>query len=314
VAEDRWARMAESGSARALRLGARIARAIGPRLSSLLLWPVAAYYVLRNATARRGSLQYQRRLWASPEGRTALGRRPGWLGAVRHLHEFAVSLHDRMLLWGGGLERMQVSHDGSERIFELTRSGRGALLLGAHLGSLDMLSFLSRKYDLVVNVVAFFANARRVNAFFESLSGEHRIRLIELEPDSVQAAFRVRERIARGELVVVMADRMAPGKTARTAQTTFLGRPARFPLGPFLLACVLECPVLFALCLRTGAGRYETLLRPIGETARVARAERDKRAGELLARYVTLLEQQCQRHPHQWFNFFEFWPEEEARA
>jgi predicted LPLAT superfamily acyltransferase len=313
VAEDRWARMAESGSARVIRVGAAIARAIGPRLTSLGLWPVAAYYVLSNAGVRRASLQYQRRLWASPEGRAALGRPPGWLGAVRHVHEFAMSLHDRMLLWGGGLERMEVCHDGSEKIFEIARAGRGALLLGAHLGSLDMLSFLSRKYDLVVNVVAFFANARHVNAFFESLSGEHRIRLIELDPDSVQAAFSVRDRLARGELVVLMADRMAPGKTSRSAQTAFLGRPARFPLGPFLLACVLECPVLFALCLRTGPGRYETLLRPVGDAARVPRAERDKHAGELLARYVTLLEQQCQRHPYQWFNFFEFWPEEAAR-
>lgn len=312
MADDRWTRVAESGSLHALRVGTRVALALGPRLTSLLLWPVAAYYALRNASARRGSLQYLRRLWTSPEGRGALGRRPGALSVVRHLHEFAVSLHDRMLLWGGGLERMQVRHDGSGKIFELTRSGRGALLLGAHLGSLDMLSFLSRKYDLVVNVVAFFENARRVNAFFRSLSEGHRIRVIELDPSSVQAAFQVRDRIARGELVVVMADRMAPGKTARSVETAFLGRSAPFPLGPFLLACVLECPVLFALCVRTGAARYETILRPVGDAARVPRVEREKRAGELLARYVTLLEEQCLRHPYQWFNFFEFWPGEQA--
>ncbi len=312
MAEDRWTEVAESGSVRALRVGTRIAVALGPGLTSLLLWPVAAYYALRNPSARRGSLQYLRRLWASPEGRSALGWRPGAFAVVRHLHEFAVSLHDRMLLWSGSLERMQVRHDGSEKIFELTRSGRGALLLGAHLGSLDMLSFLSRKYDLVVNVVAFFENAQRVNAFFESLSEDHRIRLIELDPGSVQAAFSVRDRISRGELVAVMADRMAPGKTTRAVETAFLGRSTPFPLGPFLLGCVLQCPVLFALCVRTGPGRYQTILRPVGDAARVPRAEREKRAGELLARYVTLLEEQCLRHPYQWFNFFEFWPSEKA--
>jgi predicted LPLAT superfamily acyltransferase len=310
--EERWAELAESGSARALRLGAWIARGVGPRAMALLLWPVAAYFVLRRAAVRRASRQYLERIWASPEGRRALGRPPGWRSCVRHLHEFALSLHDRMILWSGGLERMEVLHDGSERIFDLARQGRGALLLGAHLGSLDMLSFLSRRYALVVNVVAFYENARRINAFFESLSSDHRVRLIELDPGSVQAAFRVRECIARGEFVVVMADRMAPGKAARAVQTGFLGRPARFPLGPFLLAGALGCPVLMALCLRREAGRYETVLRPLGDGARPARGEREKQARELLERYVGLLESFCQDHPYQWFNFYPFWDEDAA--
>jgi predicted LPLAT superfamily acyltransferase len=305
--EVRWTQLAESGTSRALRSGTRIARAVGPRAMTLLLWPVAAYFVLRATPVRRASRHYLERIWASPEGRRALGRRPGWRATLHHVHEFALSLHDRMILWSGGLESMQVRHDGSERIFELARARRGALLLGAHLGSLDMLSFLSRKYSLVVNVVVFYENAQRINAFFESLSSDPHIRLIELDPSSVQAAFGVRECSARGEFVVLMADRMAPGKTLRTARTSFLGRPARFPLGPFLLAGTLGCPVLLALCLRIGPGLYETVLRPLGDGARVARPEREKRARELLERYVNLLESFCQRHPHQWFNFYEFW-------
>lgn len=305
-----WTQLAESGTARAMRVGSWLARRIGRRAVALGMWPVAAYFVLRRPTVRRASLRYLERIWATPEGRATLGRKPGWRDVLRQVHEFGLSLHDRMLLWSGGLEGMKVQHDGSERIFDLARSGRGALLLGAHLGSLDMLSFLSKKYELVVNVVVFYANAQRVNAFLESLSPDHRIRLIELDPSSVQAAFRVRERIARGEFVVLMADRMAPGKATRTAEAPFLGQPARFPLGPFLLACVLECPVLLALCLRTGPGAYETVLRPIGDEGRTARHERDKRAQQLLERYVNLLESFCQRHPHQWFNFYDFWDAE----
>jgi predicted LPLAT superfamily acyltransferase len=136
--------------------------------------------------------------------------------------------------------------------------------------------------------------------------------MIDLDPNSVSAAFQVKSCIERGEFVALLADRAAPGRTVRTGDATLLGDPARFPLGPFLLACVLECPVLFALCVCTGPSRYETLLRPIGEPMHVPRAEREKRASELLARYVALLEATCTRLPFQWFNFYDFWDDDAA--
>jgi predicted LPLAT superfamily acyltransferase len=308
--EDRWAQIAESGSTRALRFGGWLLHAIGRGPSRALLWLPSLYFLARNRHTRRGSRQYLAQLWSSPEGRAALGRRPGLGAVLRHIHEFAVSLYDRMLVFGGALDSMEILHDGSGKLFDLARTGRGALLLGAHVGSVDLLWLVSRKYDLRVNVAAFYGNATRINSFLESQLGEGRVRVIDLDPGSVRAAFEIKACIDRGEFVVILADRLAPGRTARTAETTFLGRTARFPLAPFLLAGVLECPVLFASCLCIGDGRYETLLRPLGDAGRVRREEREKRARELLERYVALLESTCMRLPYQWFNFFEFWGED----
>jgi predicted LPLAT superfamily acyltransferase len=306
---DRWARIAERGTPSALRLAHWLRKVLPRRLWLAGLWPASLYFFLRNGDARRGSRQYLERIHASPEGRAALGRRPGALLVLRHIHEFAVSLYDRLLVWTGALEEMHVDHDGSEAIFDVARSGRGAILLGAHLGSLDMLWFLSRKYDLRVTVVVFYQNAERVNAFFESIAPESAIRAIDIDPHSVRAAFEIRACIERGDLVVILADRVAPGKLGRVAQVQFLGRPAWFPLAPFLLSGVLRCPVLLALCLRTGDARYRTVLRPLGDGVGVARAEREKRARELLEAYTAQLEFFCHRAPLQWFNFYEFWEE-----
>lgn len=305
----RWTRIAESGSLGGLRFGGALARLFPRRVVRALLWPPALYFFVRNAAARRGSLQYLRRLAASPGGRTALGRAPGPLLSLRHLHAFATSLYDRVLVWTGALERMQVRHDGSEAIFALAGAKRGALLLGAHLGSLDMLWFLSRKYRLRVTVVVFYQNAERVNAFLESLAPDAAVRVIDIDPGSVRAAFQIKACIERGEFVVILADRVAPGKSGRVVETSFLGRPAAFPLAPFLLPGVLRCPVLLALCVAIGDARYETVLRPLGDGAPVPRSERDKRARELLERYVALLEEYCAKYPLQWFNFYEFWEE-----
>lgn len=309
---DRWVRIAEIGTMRALRFAAWFHRTFGPGPSRLGIVLASTYYALRKGAVRRGSLRYQRRLAATPEGRAALGRAPGLGLVIRHITEFSLTLYDRARVWGGALDSIALEHDGSGEIFALAERGQGVLLLGAHIGSLDMLGFIARRHDLVVNVVAWFDNAERINAFLES-QGPEQVHMIHLDPASVRAAFEIRACLARGEIVVILADRFAPPGLvrgeSRTSLVSFLGKPARFPLGPFLLAGVLGCPVYLALCLRTGAERYRTLMRPIAPAGRVARREREKHAQELLARYVGLLEQSCQEHPLQWFNFYDFWEE-----
>jgi predicted LPLAT superfamily acyltransferase len=182
-----------------------------------------------------------------------------------------------------------------------------ALLLGAHLGSFELLWFLSREYDLAVNVVVYHQNAQRVNQFFDSINPDVHIRAIALDPTSVGAVFEIKACIERGEFVVILADRIGPGTGVRVAEATFLGKSARFPMGPFLLAGALGCPVLMALCVRTEMAHYQTMLRPLREAGRVRRLEREKCAQELMKQYVAVLETYCERHPLEWFNYFEFW-------
>jgi len=304
----RWVEMAEVGTTWALRFAGWFHRHFGRGPSLVLVALSAGYFWLRNGAARRASAAYLRHLEAAAGGPGASRlRRVGW--AMRHFYEIALCVYDRIVVWGGGIDTFTLEHDGSGRIFDLAKTGRGGLLLGAHLGNLDMLGFIARSHDLRVNVVAFFANAERINSFLESFGGD-RLRLIHLEPGSLNAALDIRAAIDRGEFVAVMADRRSPGSSERDAQVKFLGSEARFPLGPFRLAATLGCPVYFAACVRTANARYTTIMRPIGSGRRVERGRRDERAHELLARYVALLEEMCLRYPLQWFNFFDFWEEE----
>ncbi len=302
-----WMRMAERGTAGALRFGAWFHETFGRRPMQGMLWGIAIYFYLFHRAVGRGSRQYLDRIWASPSGRESLGRPPGRLMVLRHIHSFAVGIYDRLVVWGGALDSYHVDHDGSEKIFELAEQGRGALLLGAHLGSYEMLWFLSREYDLAVNVVVYYQNAERVNQFFDSISPDVHIRAISLDPHSVNAAFQIKACIDRGEFVVILADRVAPGPGVRAADASFLGKTARFPMGPFLLAGTLGCPVLMAMCVRTGTARYQTVLRPLRDAGRIRRDERENRAQELMGQYISILETYCEQYPLEWFNFFEFW-------
>jgi predicted LPLAT superfamily acyltransferase len=306
----RWEQMSEAGSQWTLEAARWILRHLGRRLTLVIAALVSVFFALRRGTARRASRRYLGRVAATPEGRAALGgERVGLALVLRHFYEFSLGLYDRMLAWSGSLAAMDFEHDGSGELFDLAERNEGALLLGAHIGSLDMMGFVAREHRLKVNVVAFHGNAERINAFLESLGAEN-VRMIQLEPGSVQAALAVRACIERGEAVAMMADRVAPGRAAPSVRVDFLGRPAPFPLAPFLLAGVLGCPVYLALCVRTGDRRYTTIMRPLAAAAKVPRGEREKWARGLLTRYVALIESSCRRYPLQWFNFFDFWQED----
>lgn len=309
-----WSGAAERGSAAALRFAAWVHRNFGRKPMRVLLWGISLYFFLFAPIVRRASRGYLERIWASPEGRSALRRAPNLRSVIEHIDAFAINLYDRMVIWGGELDDYTFEHDRSGEIFELARKKQGALLLGAHLGSFELLWFLSRKYDLAINVVVFYENAKQVNRFFDALDPDVHVRAIGLDPTSVGAVFEIKACIDRGEFVVMLADRVAPGERSRSAQVTFLGGCAAFPIGPFALAGVLDCPVLMALCLRTGDYHYRTVLRTLRQGGRIPRSERDKRAQELLAQYVGQLETYCHRYPYAWFNFFDFWHEQPGRA
>ena len=300
-----WTRLAERGTGGALRAGVWLYRLLGSRLCRLLLLPTAAYFYLKERAWRGASRRHLEAVWSQPEGRARLGRRPGALAPLRHYYEFGVQVFDRMLLWGGGLDRFEMEHAGSEHLFALARERRGALLLGSHLGSFDMARTLATRYGLVLNAVMYTDNGERINRLFEDLDPGSRVRVLMFDPTSVKTAFEIKACLDRGEMVGILADRLPEGSREEPYRIDFLGQPVAFPRSPFLLACLLGCPVLVSLCVRVGVARYRTTVEPIGGGPRLPRREREKAAEELARAYASHLESVCLRYPYQWFNFYD---------
>jgi predicted LPLAT superfamily acyltransferase len=282
----------------------------GRRACVALLTPIVAYFFVTERAARRASRDYLRTLWATPRGRAALGESPTWRHVFRHLHEFAENILDRMIAWSGDVEHIHIDREGEEHLLELVRQRRGGILLGSHVGSYDMLRLLSGQSGIVLNVLMFTRHTARINAFFKQLQPGLRLRLIDFEPGSLSAAFEMKAAIQRGEFVGILGDRVWESARDRWVTVPFLGRPARFPLGPFLLQAVLGCPMLLTVCVRTGPRHYAASALPFAPAGAVPRGIRDKHAEELAHRYAAALEEWCFRAPYQWFNFFEFWPDE----
>jgi predicted LPLAT superfamily acyltransferase len=302
-----WVQKSERGNWGWLRFGLWSYKNFGRLGLATVLVPITAYFVIFDRVCRRSSREWLATAWATVQGRAALRRRPGLLRTWSHVYKFATTVGDRMILWAGGAKDFHIDHTGGERLLELAGQGRGAILVGAHLGSFDMLRLISSQYGLRVNVLMFTEHAERVNQFFESFGSGSQVRVISVDPGSIQSAFEVKACLDRGEFVGILADRVHPGGRERPMGLQFAGRRAAFPLSPFLLGVVLGAPVFLSLCLSTGWMRYYAVTEPLFEGGRVPRAEREKVAQELLEAWVRRFEHYSLQAPLQWFNFYDFY-------
>jgi predicted LPLAT superfamily acyltransferase len=307
----RWTRIAERGSLLGLRITVWCYRWLGRRACVALANAVVAYFFLTDRAGRRASRAYLRRVAAHPRGRARLGPAPGaWHSFLRY-RAFGLTLVDRLAIWSGHSRDLDFEVHGIELVDRLHERKQGALVIGAHLGSFDAMRLLAERTKTHVNVLMYTEHAQRINRIFRELAPEVAERVIAVDPTSVHSVFEVRERLARGEVVALLGDRVEPGDRGRVSRVSFLGDPVDLPQAPFLLAHLLGCPVLLMIALRAGDRRYEVFTEKLCDRVRLSRRDRDKQLGELLTAYAGRLEHWCLEAPHQWFNFYDYWGDAE---
>ena len=305
-----WLSVAERGSILGMRFLVWCYRLLGRHFCRLLILPVVMYFFVTDRAGRRASLRYLRRLYARPGGREALGSKPTWRHSFRHYLEYGVSILDRVGFWLGRDEDFAITLRGESHFARLREEGRGAIICGAHLGSFDALRVLARRSQIIVNVVMFIEHARMINSIFHALDRGGSLRMIELDPTSINSMFAIKACIERGEFVALLADRVGIGDDKRTGPVEFLGDRTILPHGAFVLASLLRCPMIFMVALRVGDGRYEAFAEGFAERVVVSGPEDlDSLAGD----YARRLERYCLMAPYQWFNFYDYWSDEVSK-
>lgn len=303
-----WHQKAERGSLLGMRLTAWLYRYAGRGLARLLLFPIVGYFYLTDRRARAASLDYLERLYATAEGRRALARPPGQLLVFRHLLEFGIATLDRVGFLLAREGDFELSVEGRELLAEVVRNGRGALVIGAHLGSFEAMRLAADlRSPLAVNVLMYTRHAERINRLFEELDQGRpgRVRIVPVTPGFAHA-IHARACIARGEIVAVLADRMPPHGGDRSIPVKFLGGDVRLPMGPWHLAALLGCPVLSMVGLRVGPRRYRIHVEQVADSLAVPRARRAEALAEHAQAFAERLEGYCKAAPLQWFNFYEY--------
>ena len=299
-----WSHTPERSNALALRVMSWIALTCGRRVARWVLHPITVYFVLFAPVPRRHSRRYLSR---------ALGRPAGWRDVYRHLFTFTATILDRVYLLSGRMHLFDVSVHGEALIDATLAEGRGAFLVGAHIGSFEALRAIGQnRSGLRIAMVMYPDNARLINHALRAIAPHYQPKIIALgQRDSMLA---VRDWLDAGGLAGLLADRALPGESQRAGSigVNFLGREASFSDGPFRLAALLRRRVVFMAGLYAGGNRYDVRFTALADFSQRAAdpAAREQHIRDAVLAYAAQLESICREQPYNWFNFLDFWHED----
>ena len=271
----------------------------GGLAAPLLAGGATAWFLLTSATGRGASRDYLRRV---------LGRPARLADVARHFHSFARVVVDRTLLLAGHNDGFTVQTEGLDLVLQLLEQGRGCIMLGAHLGSFEVLRAVAKHAPVPVWALMYRRNAGALTTLLDRLAPDLHGRVLDV--GDTASMIQARECVQRGEIVGILGDRAPPGH--RTELAPFLGQPAPFPSGPFILASMLEAPVVLFHAVRTGPHTYQACFTPFADRIVLRRDARAHDLQAVIARYAAAIERECRAHPYQWFNFFPFWTGHQA--
>lgn len=301
-----WSRTPERGSLLGMQIMLASYRLLGRRGFSLLLYPVIGYFWLTGRAQREASRAYLARLeaFANAQG-VALPTEPR--SSFRHFLRFGEAALDKLAGWRGDITEQEVELVGAEHYQTAINSGKGVLLLGSHLGDLELCRALgSRKQGLRINALVFTRHAARFNALLKQINPDSHLNLIQVQELGADTAILLKEKLELGEWVVIVGDRTSVTREKRVIWADFLGAPAPFPLGPFVLSSVLGCPVYLMFGLKE-QGRFRVHFEPFADGQPLPRQGRQQILASRVQAYADRLQHHCLRAPLDWFNFFDFW-------
>ena len=289
-----WMQRKERGSFFLLQLMSRISLVFGRRLSRIVVYGIALYFLLAAPAVRKTSRSYLNRV---------LQRPPTWGDLYRHILAFASTIHDRFYLLNGQTDLFDIQVFGAEPIINSQGQNQGLLLFGAHMGSFEILLTHGRSNRFKSSVAMYPENARQLNRTLSAINPQAVTGIIAL--GQIDSMLTIHHKLETGSLVGVLADRAAGPDKYLTLP--FLGAPARFPTGPFRMAAMLGYPIYFMTGLYCGGNHYEVHFEPLIDFTEAKGMQRDAVVRDALQRYVAALERHCKEAPYNWFNFFEFW-------
>ena len=299
---EHWADHKERGSFRLMQLTAFGIKLLGRRVLSPVLYAIVLYFFLFGKRARRSSWLYQQRL-ADWSGRNEL--RPTRWRVFGQYMAFADALLDKLDVWNGRLKIEDIEIVDPALLRNQLRGARGQMLVGAHLGNLEVCRALAELGEQVtMNVLVHTRHAEQFNRLLGEAGASH-LRLIQVSELNPAVMLQLNQRLENGEWLAIAGDRV-PLHGGRNVEVDFLGHPALFPQGPWLLAGLLKCPVNLMFCLKH-QGRYRVILEPFTDAVLWRRSDREQVIAHWATRYAERLGHYCLEAPQQWFNFYPFW-------
>lgn len=283
------------GKSRGTLLGYKIfvfcIKKLGVRAAYFVLYFVATYYFLFLKKSNRVVFYYFHERLKYPYFKAKKM-------VFKNYFVFGQTIIDKVAIGAGMRHSFTYEFDGIEILKRLLAEKKGGVLISAHLGNFEIAEhfFADIDVDFQINLVTTDQEHSQIKEYLENVTQKSSVKFIIVKED-MSHIFDINNALAKNELICFTGDRYMEGSKALEAE--FLGKKAKFPAGPFMIASRLKVPVAFVYVMKEPKLHYHLYTREAEVKHRDAQA--------LLETYLESVGGMIEKYPLQWFNYFDFW-------
>tara|TARA_R110001592_G_scaffold79111_3_gene237021 strand:- start:9390 stop:10256 length:867 start_codon:yes stop_codon:yes gene_type:complete len=215
----------------------------------------------------------------------------------KNFYYFGQTLVDRSAFLLNRGDKFTYTFNNEQYLLDIRNAGKGGILLSGHIGNWEIAgNLLKSRITSKINVLMLDEENEKIKQYLKGTTGGSHFNIIPIKND-LSHVIKVHNALTNNEFVAIHADRYLEG--AKFIELNFLGKKAKFPLGPFILASKFNAPVTFVFAVKERKFHYLlSATTPITE----------KHTAERLAeKFAAELEKKVILHPEQWFNYFDFY-------
>ncbi len=219
-------------------------------------------------------------------------------------YKFGQTIIDKVAISSGLRNKFTYEFDGGEELKKLLNNNTGGILISGHVGNFEIAEFFFKEIDInsQINIVTVDTEHNDIKEYLESVAKKSNVNLILIKED-FSHIFEINTALSNKELVCFTGDRYFEGTRFLTEE--LLGKEAKFPAGPFLLASRLKVPVAFVYVMKETNKHYHLYTR--------ITTVKNRDAQGLLKEYTQIMERVLAKYQLQWFNYFDFWEDMDTK-
>ncbi len=276
---------------------------LGLKLAYIVLRFVALYYFFFARKSNKHSFYYFHNILKYKRFTT-------YLKIYKNYYVFGQTILDKVALLAGVKTKFTINHDGGTNLDKIAAMGKGGILVSAHIGNWEIAGQLLNRLNTTFNILMYENEHENIKKYMEEVEKKKNVNIIAIKDGEMGHLIELHNAFSKNELVVMHGDRFRDG--VQTIEAKFLGRMAKFPAGPFIMAAKFGVPLTVAFAVKETSTHYHFFASEPIEVKRTRDPKQTELAvQELLKKYIVEVEKMVYRYPEQWFNYYAFWKEQE---
>lgn len=258
------------------------------------LYLVAGFFFLFDWKSNRYIRYYYRTIWKFGRWKTLRYR-------FKMYYRFGQTILDKVAILAGNKDDFHVEFDGHDKLIQIGKEGKGAILISAHIGNWEIAGHFLKNANRPVNVIMYDVEHEAIKEVLKDSLKNRAFKIIQVQED-FSHLMEIKRALAEKEFICIHGDRILDESRSKFVEVDFLGKPVKIPRGPFELAVRFKVPHLFVFAIKETRRNYHF-------HAFHGRTDTEGDVEAMIRDYVGRMEQMLEPYPEQWFNFYDYWGE-----